>query len=150
VLTRATARISALSENDLKKIIALRTLRQLGIMMIALGIKQPQLAFFHLISHAMFKALLFITAGVIIHIHRNNQDIRLIGNIANISPLNYVFFNTANLSLCGIPFLSGYYSKDTILETIYTQHTHTTTTLLLIIRLFLTAAYSIRIAKYTI
>lgn len=81
VITCTIAGLSAIYENDLKKIIALSTLSQLGVMIIALGLGQPLLAFFHLVTHALFKALLFICAGTIIHRKQNNQDIRLIGNM---------------------------------------------------------------------
>lgn len=81
VITCLIASLSAVYENDLKKIIALSTLSQLGVMIIALGLSCPILAFFHLVTHALFKALLFICAGTIIHISQNNQDIRLMGNI---------------------------------------------------------------------
>jgi NADH-ubiquinone oxidoreductase chain 5 len=81
VVTCLMARLSAIYENDLKKIVALSTLRQLGVMIIALGLGLPILAFFHLITHALFKALLFVCAGTIIHNRANNQDVRLIGTI---------------------------------------------------------------------
>ena len=75
------ASLCAIYENDLKKVIALSTLRQLGVMMMSLGLGCPLLAFFHLITHALFKALLFICAGTIIHSKQNSQDIRFIGNL---------------------------------------------------------------------
>lgn len=81
VVTCLMARFSALYENDLKKIVALSTLSQLGVMIMALGLGLPILSFFHLITHALFKALLFICAGTIIHNIQNNQDVRLIGNL---------------------------------------------------------------------
>lgn len=81
VVTCILASLAALAENDLKKIIALSTLRQLGIIVITIGLAQPSLAFFHLITHAIFKAILFICAGTIIHVCQDSQDIRLIGNL---------------------------------------------------------------------
>merc|ERR1712152_104487 len=103
---------------DIKKIIALSTLRQLGVIIIILGIGNPILSFFHLISHAFFKAMLFICAGIIIHNIKDYQDIRKIG----FSYINIHFCISiiiiANISLCGLPFLRGFYSKDFIIEII--------------------------------
>lgn len=149
-ITCFIARSAAIFENDLKKIIALSTLRQLGIIIVALGLEQPTIRFFHLITHALFKALLFICAGTIIHIENNNQDIRIIGRLANFSIINIVFFNVANLSLCGIPFLAGFYSKDTILETFFITQLPISTRFLLISCICLTAAYSIRLRILTL
>lgn len=149
-ITCIIARIAAMVENDLKKIIALSTLRQLGIIIIALGIEQPILAFFHLITHALFKALLFICAGDIIHSEINNQDIRLIGNLRETSPVNSIILNTANLSLCGLPFIAGFYSKDRIVETFFITSIPISTRLLIIARICLTAAYTIRVSILTL
>ena len=118
ILTMVMAGITAMIEIDIKKVIALSTLRQLGVIIIILGIGNPILSFFHLISHAFFKAILFMCAGIIIHNIKDYQDIRKIG---------YRFFNMhfsisiiiiANISLCGLPFISGFYSKDFIIEII--------------------------------
>ena len=84
--------------------------------MIRLAIGYPNLAFFHLITHALFKALLFICAGSIIHFHDHGQDLRTVGGLTNQLPLTIASLLIANLSLCGIPFLAGFYSKDLILE----------------------------------
>lgn len=81
VITCLMASFSAIYENDLKKVVALSTLSQLGVMFMALGLGFPMLAFFHLVTHALFKALLFVCAGTIIHSMQNNQDIRLMGGI---------------------------------------------------------------------
>lgn len=142
--------LAATAEWDLKKIIALSTLRQLGVIIITLGIQQPQLAFLHLITHALFKALLFISAGFIIHVENNNQDIRLIGNIATKSPLVVVFFNTANLSLCGIPYLAGFYSKDSILESSFISYSPVSSYLILLGSLWITTAYTVRLSIHTL
>lgn len=150
-ITCIIARTSATFENDIKKIIALSTLRQLGIMIMALGIEQPNLAFFHLITHALFKALLFICAGSIIHVKRRNQDIRLIGEIISIRPLNMTIFNIANLSLCGIPFIAGFYSKDAIVETFFANSNMPIfRRTVLLIRVCITAAYTTRLRLYTL
>nr|YP_010326837.1 NADH dehydrogenase subunit 5 [Xanthodes intersepta]UNP54094.1 NADH dehydrogenase subunit 5 [Xanthodes intersepta] len=115
-LTMFMAGISANYEFDLKKIIALSTLSQLGLMMSILSMGLPDLAFFHLLTHAMFKALLFMCAGVIIHMMNNIQDIRFMGGISLFIPLTSLCMNISNMALCGIPFLAGFYSKDLILE----------------------------------
>ena len=115
-LTIFMAGLGANFEFDLKKIIALSTLSQLGLIIRILSIGFYKLAFFHLLTHALFKALLFICAGVIIHNTKNAQDIRFIGNLNIRIPLTCRCFNIANLALCGIPFLAGFYSKDLILE----------------------------------
>ena len=115
-LTMFIAGLGANFEFDLKKIIALSTLRQLGVILRILSLGYPELAFFHLLSHALFKALLFICAGVIIHRVGDNQDIRSIGGLIFSMPLSVSFIRVANLALCGFPFLAGFYSKDLILE----------------------------------
>lgn len=117
-LTIFIAGLGANFEFDLKKIIALSTLRQLGLIIRILSIGFYKLAFFHLLSHALFKALLFICAGAIIHNIQNSQDIRLIGGLGIYIPLTTSCFNVANLALSGIPFLAGFYSKDLILEVV--------------------------------
>lgn len=117
-LTIFISGLGANFEFDLKKIIALSTLRQLGLIIIILSIGFIKLAFFHLLTHAMFKALLFICAGSIIHNIINSQDIRSIGGLCIRMPLTATFFNIANLALCGMPFIAGFYSKDLILELI--------------------------------
>lgn len=149
-LTCMIARTSAIIEYDLKKIIALSTLRQLGIIIISLGLEQPLLTFFHLVTHALFKALLFIVAGTVIHLENNNQDIRLIGYLTNFSNINVVFFNTANLSLIGTPFLAGFYSKDRILETFFLTTRPISTSIILLSRICLTSAYTIRVCILTL
>jgi NADH-ubiquinone oxidoreductase chain 5 len=115
VLSLLTIFISGISANyefDLKKIIALSTLRQLGLIIRILRINFKILCFFHLMTHALFKSILFICAGIIIHIINNNQDIRYIGNLIKFSPLVCIIFNIGNFALCGIPFIRGFYSKD--------------------------------------
>lgn len=116
VTTRLMAGTSACLETDLKKIIALSTLSQLGLIIIRLGLALNGFALFHLLTHALFKALLFLCAGTIIHVQQNNQDIRLMGNLSSQLPLTTSILNIANLALCGFPFLGGFYSKDLILE----------------------------------
>ena len=143
-LTACIAGLSALTECDIKKIIALSTLRQLGTIIYSLAINIPLIAFFHLITHALFKALLFITAGVLIHFHHHNQDLRSYGHLNSSIPLLTSIALVSNTALCGIPFTAGFYSKDLIIET----HISNPISYLLI-RVFifgtsLTACYTIR------
>nr|YP_009743690.1 NADH dehydrogenase subunit 5 [Notocochlis gualtieriana]QIE12007.1 NADH dehydrogenase subunit 5 [Notocochlis gualtieriana] len=146
VLTLLMAGIGANYENDLKKIIALSTLSQLGVMMMSLGMGMPYLALFHLYTHALFKALLFLCAGTIIHNSANTQDIRSMGMIFEQAPLTITCMNIANLSLCGAPFLSGFYSKDLILEISLFEPTNFLMVFLIFLATGMTAAYSLRLS----
>nr|AEP39014.1 NADH dehydrogenase subunit 5 [Oncomelania hupensis hupensis] len=146
VLTLLLAGIGANYENDLKKIIALSTLSQLGVMMMSLGMGMVSLSLFHLYTHALFKALLFLCAGMIIHNSSNYQDIRSMGLISKQAPLTVACLNIANLSLCGAPFLSGFYSKDLILETSLANPTSSLMILLIFLATGMTAAYSLRLS----
>nr|AJW76414.1 NADH dehydrogenase subunit 5 [Chorotypus fenestratus] len=103
-------------EYDLKSIIALSTLSQLGFMMMTLSLGYFILSFFHLLTHALFSALLFLCAGSYIHSYGDFQDVRYMGSLVYYMPYTSICFSLSNLSLCGLPFLSGYYSKDLILE----------------------------------
>jgi len=103
-------------EYDLKKIVALSTLSQLGVIIFSISLGIYDLAFFHLITHALFKAILFLCAGVLIHGVGGSQDVRFTGGLIKSFPLVGVCINLANLSLCGLPFISGFYSKDIIVE----------------------------------
>lgn len=149
-LTIFIAGISANYEFDLKKIIALSTLRQLGLIIRILIIGFPDLAFFHLLTHAIFKALLFICAGIIIHIINDNQDIRLIGGVGLYIPLTSLCINISNLALCGIPFLAGFYSKDLILEILSIRNLNIIIFYLYYISTGLTIFYTIRLIIYLI
>nr|YP_010241762.1 NADH dehydrogenase subunit 5 [Tridentarius dentatus]QTI82450.1 NADH dehydrogenase subunit 5 [Tridentarius dentatus] len=146
VLTLLMAGLGANFENDLKKVIALSTLSQLGVMMMSLGMNMPYLALFHLYTHALFKALLFLCAGTIIHNSSNSQDIRSMGMIFSQAPLTVSCMNVANLSLCGAPFLSGFYSKDLILEVALFDPTNLIMVLLIFLATGMTAAYSLRLS----
>nr|WPR14740.1 NADH dehydrogenase subunit 5 [Pseudomphala latericea] len=146
VLTLLLAGIGANYENDLKKIIALSTLSQLGVMMMSLAMGMVYLSLYHLYTHALFKALLFLCAGMIIHNSLNNQDIRFMGLISKQAPVTVACLNIANLSLCGAPFLSGFYSKDLILETSLYSPTNTLMILLIFLATGMTAAYSFRLS----
>lgn len=147
-ITMLIAGIAANFETDLKKIIALSTLRQLGVIMFRIAIGLPSLAFLHLLTHALFKALLFLCAGKIIHSHANNQDIRKIRHLWSQLPISRACFNIANLALCGFPFIAGFYSKDLIIETILTNQNNYTIILIIIIATILTASYSLRLSFF--
>nr|AXA45332.1 NADH dehydrogenase subunit 5 [Anguloclavus sp. 2 MNHN IM 2013-9661] len=146
VLTLLMAGIGANFENDLKKTIALSTLSQLGVMMMSLGMAMPYLALFHLYTHALFKALLFLCAGMIIHNSSNTQDVRHMGTLFSQAPLTISCMNIANLSLCGAPFLSGFYSKDLILELSLSSPTNLVMIMLIFLATGMTAAYSLRLS----
>nr|YP_010233727.1 NADH dehydrogenase subunit 5 [Papilio thoas]QSZ78083.1 NADH dehydrogenase subunit 5 [Papilio thoas] len=148
-LTMFMAGISANYEFDLKKIIALSTLSQLGLMMSILSMGLSDLAFFHLLTHAMFKALLFMCAGVLIHMMNDIQDIRYMGGVSFYIPLTSLCLNISNLSLCGIPFLSGFYSKDLILEVLSMSNLNLMIFFLFYVSTGLTMYYSIRLLFYT-
>jgi len=151
VLGRLTIFISGIRANfeiDLKKIIALSTLRQLGLIIRVLSIGYYKLAFFHLLTHALFKALLFLCAGAFIHNIINFQDIRLSGNFFNQIPLTSICFNISKLTLCGIPFLAGFYSKDLILETICLIKINLFIFIIFFVSTSLTVSYSFRIIFY--
>ena len=144
-LTIMMAGLAAILEIDIKKIIALSTLRQLGIIIIILGAGNPILAYFHLLSHAFFKAILFMCAGIIIHNMKDYQDIRKIG-LGQISlPITISIIIVANLRLCGLPFLRGFYSKDIILEIMLIKGLSLFMLFLIIVATFLTVAYSCRL-----
>nr|AII02529.1 NADH dehydrogenase subunit 5 [Dysstroma truncata] len=147
-LTMFMAGISANYEFDLKKIIALSTLSQLGLMMSILSMGIPVLAFFHLLTHAMFKALLFMCAGVIIHMMNDTQDIRFMGGIGLYIPLTCLCMNISNMALCGIPFLSGFYSKDLILEMMSFSNFNFMIFFLYYVSTGLTMFYTIRLTMY--
>nr|YP_010417863.1 NADH dehydrogenase subunit 5 [Hypolimnas usambara]USF18022.1 NADH dehydrogenase subunit 5 [Hypolimnas usambara] len=147
-LTMFMAGICANYEFDLKKIIALSTLSQLGLMMSILSMGYGDLAFFHLLTHAMFKALLFMCAGVIIHMMSDNQDIRMMGGISFYIPLTSLCLNISNLALCGIPFLAGFYSKDIILEVVSMSNLNLFIYYLYYISTGLTMFYTLRLFMY--
>nr|AIW64784.1 NADH dehydrogenase subunit 5 [Indopodisma kingdoni] len=148
-LTMFMAGLGANFEFDLKKIIALSTLSQLGLMMSILAMGYPKLAFFHLLAHALFKALLFMCAGSMIHNLKDSQDIRFMGSIVNFMPLTSVCFNVSSLSLCGIPFLAGFYSKDLILEMVCLSWINCLIFFLYFFSTGLTASYSFRLFYYS-
>nr|QLY89658.1 NADH dehydrogenase subunit 5 [Hydraena riparia] len=149
-MTMFMAGLGANFEFDLKKIIALSTLSQLGLMMSILFLGEYKLAFFHLLTHALFKALLFMCAGCIIHNLNNCQDIRYMGSLIYHMPLTCSFFNICNMSLCGLPFLSGFYSKDLILEVLSMNYLNLFIYIIFFISTGLTMMYSVRLMYYTL
>ena len=115
-LTAFAAAFMALTQNDIKRVIAYSTMSQLGYMFIALGVGAYGAAVFHLMTHAFFKALLFLGAGSVIHALHHEQDMRNMGGVWKKIPVTYAFMWIGNLALAGMPFFAGYYSKDMILE----------------------------------
>nr|AQD17670.1 NADH dehydrogenase subunit 5 [Sitophilus oryzae] len=149
LLTMFMSGLGANFEFDLKKIIALSTLSQLGMMISTLALGSYDLAFFHLLIHALFKALLFMCAGSIIHNFNNCQDIRFMGGVSKLMPLTSVYFNICNLSLCGLPFLSGFYSKDLIIESFSMLNMNMYVYIIFYLSMGLTVCYSFRLLMYT-
>nr|UFX34167.1 NADH dehydrogenase subunit 5 [Nitraria tangutorum] len=129
VITSAGATTSFLAattgilQNDLKRVIAYSTCSQLGYMIFACGISNYSVSVFHLMNHAFFKALLFLSAGSVIHAMSDEQDMRKMGGLASPFPFTYAMMLMGSLSLIGFPFLTGFYSKDVILELAYTKYT---------------------------
>nr|AIW06151.1 NADH dehydrogenase subunit 5 [Gaeana maculata] len=149
IMTMVMSSIGANFEFDLKKIIALSTLSQLGIMMTIIMFGYPLLSFFHLIIHALFKASLFLCAGIIIHSFNNNQDIRMMGCLSYQMPLTSTMMNIANLSLCGIPFMSGFYSKDLIIEVMSSNNINLIIIMMMYMGIGMTSYYSARLTLYS-
>nr|YP_010026027.1 NADH dehydrogenase subunit 5 [Cyriopagopus hainanus]QOQ36841.1 NADH dehydrogenase subunit 5 [Cyriopagopus hainanus] len=147
-MTMLFSGISANWEQDFKKIIALSTLSQMAMIMFAISINLPLLAFFHLITHALFKSTMFLCAGTLIH-SSSYQDIRSQGFNSNWSPSLITSFNITNMSLMGMPFLSGFYSKDTILEMLLANNMNVFILISSILSIGLTASYSLRLLSFS-
>nr|QQQ88926.1 NADH dehydrogenase subunit 5 [Hyalella franciscae] len=145
VMTMIMAGWGANFEVDLKKIVALSTLSQLGVMMMILSLGMKNIAFFHMISHAMFKSTLFMAAGVMIHMSNSTQDSRFMSNMYSSSPLLMTMFSVMNLSLLGFPFLSGFFSKDMSLEFAFSNLFNIILVILIILATGMTVSYSLRI-----
>jgi len=144
------AGIRATTECDIKKIIALSTLRQLGIIITSLALNLPSLTFFHITTHALFKALLFIGAGSFINYHNHSQDLRWIGSLPNQIPITSRCITIANLALCGFPFISGFYSKDLIIEIAIRNTLNFSIINIILLRIRFTRFYSIRFSVVTL
>ena len=150
-LTAFFAATTGLVQNDLKRVIAYSTCSQLGYMVFACGLSNYSVSLFHLMNHAFFKALLFLSAGAVIHALSDEQDMRKMGGLLKLLPFTYLMILIGSLSLMGFPFLTGYYSKDVILELAYSKYTvyssfcHWLGT----ISAFFTAFYSFRLIMLT-
>uniref|UniRef100_UPI0030E55D2E NADH dehydrogenase subunit 5 n=1 Tax=Chauliops quaternaria TaxID=2936723 RepID=UPI0030E55D2E len=148
VLTMFMSSLCAVYEFDMKKIIALSTLSQLGLMMSVLFMGYPLISFFHLLTHAFFSALLFLCAGLFIHCLNDTQDIRFMGGLVFMVPYTSICFGVSNLSLCGLPFLSGFYSSDLVAEMVSMHYFNLFIFLLFYLSLGLTVFYSVRMVFY--
>lgn len=148
VFTMMMSGVGANLEIDLKKIIALSTLSQLGVIIMTLSLGLVELTFFHLIRHALFKSLLFLCAGVYIHSYGDTQDIRLLGGARKVFPVTTLFFIGCSLSLCGFPFLSGFYSKDIIIESYYMRGINIFIFIIILMSTIATITYSFRLIYY--
>nr|URX53753.1 NADH dehydrogenase subunit 5 [Bifiditermes nr. madagascariensis] len=146
--TMFMAGLGANFEYDLSSIIALSTLSQLGLMIGAVSVGLVSFAFFHLLTHALFKALLFMCAGVIIHTMKDSQDIRFMGNLSFQMPFTSVCLGVSSFALCGMPFLAGFYSKDLILEAVAFSNINVIGFLLFFLSTGLTVCYSFRLFYY--
>src|SRR6187551_335814 len=121
-ITTVFSSLVGLFQQDIKKVIAYSTMSQLGMMVIAEGLSSYNLALFHLINHAFYKGLLFLGAGAVIHAVADNQDFRKYGGLISFLPLSYSVMLIASLSLVAFPFMTGFYSKDLILESAFGQY----------------------------
>jgi NADH-ubiquinone oxidoreductase chain 5 len=122
-ITAIVAATIGLFQNDIKKVIAYSTCSQLGYMVLSCGLSNFSGSLFHLMNHAFFKALLFLSAGAIIHSMLDQQDMRRMGMLLKYLPISYIMMLIGSLAIMGIPFLTGFYSKDFILEYSYTSKT---------------------------
>ena len=147
MITAIFAASVALVQNDIKKIVAYSTCSQLGYMFFAAGVGAYHVAMFHLFTHAFFKALLFLGAGSVIHAFKDEQDIRNMGGVRKNLPFTYFFMLIGTLALTGFPFLSGFYSKDAIIEFAYLKNSTLGNYVALtgILTAFLTSIYSWRL-----
>ena len=150
-ITTVFSSLVGLFQQDIKKVIAYSTMSQLGMMVIAIGLSSYNIALFHLINHAFYKGLLFLGAGAVIHAVADNQDFRKYGGLIYYLPLTYSVMLIASLSLAAIPFMSGFYSKDFILESAYGQYLLSSITVYYIATLgaMFTTLYSVKVLYLT-
>ncbi len=150
-ITTIFSSLIGLFQQDIKKVIAYSTMSQLGMMVIAVGLSSYNIALFHLINHAFYKGLLFLGAGAVIHSLADNQDFRKYGGLRPFLPLTYSVMLIASLSLVAFPFMTGFYSKDFILESAYGQFYFSTTVVYFIatIGAMFTTLYSVKVLYLT-